>query len=151
MKEKKYTWGTNDGTKVPSFWPLSSSLRGWLEFWGSGSGGRRGDGGVVVATVKIYDWRRNKKKKKRKLTRARDTVASQVVLGKFGLVRFEAIFAKPETKPFGFFQIFWNRNWNCSKPFDAVSNGFKPSLNRNHLKYLWLTILHDFVVYLLLI
>ena len=29
-----------------------------------------------------------------------------VVLGKFGLVRFEALFAKPETKPFGFFQIF---------------------------------------------
>ena len=74
-----------------------------------------------------------------------------LVLGKFGLVRFEALFAKPETKPFGFFQIFWNRNRNCSKPFDAVSNGFKPGLNRNHLKYLWLTILHDFVVYLLLI
>ena len=30
----------------------------------------------------------------------------RVVLGKFGLVRFEALFAKPETKPFGFFQIF---------------------------------------------
>ena len=29
-----------------------------------------------------------------------------VVLGKFGLVWFEALFAKPETKPFGFFQIF---------------------------------------------
>ena len=31
---------------------------------------------------------------------------SMLVLGKFGLVRFEALFAKPETKPFGFFQIF---------------------------------------------
>ena len=30
----------------------------------------------------------------------------RLVLGKFGLVRFEALFAKPETKPFGFFQIF---------------------------------------------
>ena len=34
--------------------PLLLLLCGWLEFWGSGGGGRRGDGGVVVATVNIY-------------------------------------------------------------------------------------------------
>jgi hypothetical protein len=56
------------------------------------------------------------------------------VLGKFGLVWFEALFAKPETKPFGFSQIFRNRNRNRIKPFDAVSNGFKPGLNRNRLR-----------------
>ena len=32
----------------------------------------------------------------------------RLVLGKFGLVQFEALFAKPETKPFGFSQIFRN-------------------------------------------
>ena len=52
-----------------------------------------------------------------------------IVLGKFGLVRFEALFAKPETKLFGFSQIFRNQNRNRIKPFDAVSNGFKPGLN----------------------
>ena len=56
---------------------------------------------------------------------------AQLVLGKFGLVWFEALFAKPETKPFGFSQIFRNRNRNRIKPFDAVSNGFNPSLNQN--------------------
>ena len=59
-----------------------------------------------------------------------------LVLEKFGLVRFEALFAKPETKPFGFSQIFRNQNQNQNriKPFDAVSNGFKPSLNQNRLR-----------------
>ena len=57
-----------------------------------------------------------------------------LVLGKFGLVQFEALFAKLETKPFGFSQIFRNRNRNCIKLFDTVSNGFKPGLNRNHLR-----------------
>ena len=61
-------------------------------------------------------------------------LACEVVLGKFGLVRFEALFAKPETKPFSFSQIFRNQNRNRIKPFDAVSNGFKPGLNRNHLR-----------------
>ena len=61
-----------------------------------------------------------------------------LVLGKFGLVWFEALFAKPETKPFVFSQIFQNQNQNRSKLFDAVSNGFKPGLNRNHLIFFYL-------------
>ena len=39
-------------------------------------------------------------------TAEKKSAKAEVVLGKFGLVRFEALFAKPETKLFGFFQIF---------------------------------------------
>ena len=40
------------------------------------------------------------------LRKGENAKQDMLVLGKFGLVRFEALFAKPETKPFSFFQIF---------------------------------------------
>ena len=50
----------------------------------------------------------------------RDVQGYRVVLGKFGLVRFEPFLAKPETKPFGFCQKFSNPNPNRYKPFESV-------------------------------
>jgi hypothetical protein len=47
-------------------------------------------------------------------------VVDKLVLGKFGLVRFEPFLAKPETKPFGFCQKFSNPNPNRYKPFESV-------------------------------
>jgi hypothetical protein len=47
----------------------------------------------------------------------------ELVLGKFGLVWFEQLFAKPQTKPFGFSQNLWNWNRNHLKPFGLVQSG----------------------------
>ncbi|KAH9161476.1 hypothetical protein EDB89DRAFT_1913863 [Lactarius sanguifluus] len=52
--------------------------------------------------------------------------ATIVVLGKFGLVRFGPVLAKPETEPFNFHQTEPKPNPNCSKPFQTIPNHFKP-------------------------
>ena len=49
-------------------------------------------------------------------------VSSVLVLGKFGLVRFEPFLAKPETEWFGFSQDLPKPNLNRLKPFQI---GFK--------------------------
>ncbi|KAH9173138.1 hypothetical protein EDB89DRAFT_1905632 [Lactarius sanguifluus] len=48
-----------------------------------------------------------------------------VVLGKFGLVWFGPVLAKPETEPFNFHQTEPKLNPNRSKPFQTIPNRFK--------------------------